>query len=52
VVLSKEDERKTSLDDLVAMKIDIIQRKGRKKDFWDLHELLGHYSLPETWASL
>lgn len=27
------------------MKVDIIQRGGRKKDFWDLHELLGKYSI-------
>jgi hypothetical protein len=23
----------------------MIQRKGRKKDFWDLHELLDRYSI-------
>jgi hypothetical protein len=27
------------------MKIDVIQRGGRKKDFWDLHELLPKYSI-------
>lgn len=37
--------RLASLDDLVAMKVDVIQRKGRKKDFWDLHELLEQYSI-------
>ena len=26
------------------MKIDIVQRKGRKKDFWDIHELLGNHT--------
>lgn len=31
--------RLASLDDIVAMKIDVVARKGRKKDFWDLHEL-------------
>jgi hypothetical protein len=34
-----------SLDDIVAMKVDVIQRKGRKKDFWDLHELLEQYPI-------
>lgn len=26
------------------MKIDIVQRGSRKKDFWDLHELLDRYT--------
>lgn len=37
--------RLASLDDIVAMKVDVIQRKGRKKDFWDLHELLERYPI-------
>jgi predicted nucleotidyltransferase component of viral defense system len=37
--------RLASLDDIVAMKVDVISRKGRKKDFWDLHELLERYSI-------
>ena len=31
--------RMASVDDIVAMKMDIISRGGRKKDFWDLHML-------------
>lgn len=27
------------------MKIEVVQNGGRKKDFWDLHELLEHFSL-------
>ena len=27
------------------MKIDVVQRIARKKDFWDLHELLSKYSI-------
>ena len=27
------------------MKIDVICRGGRKKDFWDVHELMDNYSL-------
>lgn len=42
--------RLASVDDIVAMKIDIISRGGRKKDFWDLHELLNDYSLQEMLA--
>ena len=36
-----------TVDDIVAMKIDVIARGGRKKDFWDLHELLKDYTLQE-----
>lgn len=36
--------RMASVDDIVAMKIDLISRGGRKKDFWDLHMLRNHYS--------
>ncbi len=33
--------------DLLAMKVNAILGRGRKKDFWDLFELLQHYSLSE-----
>lgn len=39
--------RLASIDEIVAMKVDIIQRKGRKKDFWDLHELLEEYKIDD-----
>ncbi|WP_245893157.1 nucleotidyl transferase AbiEii/AbiGii toxin family protein [Parapedobacter indicus] len=32
--------RLTTIEEIIAMKIDVVQRVGRKKDFWDLHELL------------
>ncbi len=32
--------RLATIEEIIAMKIDIVQRKARKKDFWDLHELL------------
>ncbi len=35
------------VDDVVAMKIDVISRGGRKKDFWDLHYLLDVYSIQQ-----
>ncbi len=43
--------RIASLDDVTAMKIDVISRGGRKKDFWDLHELLNTYTLAEMLES-
>lgn len=32
------------------MKIDIISRGGRKKDFWDLHELKDEFTIDEMFA--
>lgn len=40
-----ENIRIANLDDVVSMKVDVISRKGRKKDFWDLHELLNTYTI-------
>ncbi|GAB6008798.1 MULTISPECIES: nucleotidyl transferase AbiEii/AbiGii toxin family protein [Dysgonomonas] len=37
--------RLTDVEDIIAMKLDIFSRNGRKKDFWDLHELLNSYSI-------
>lgn len=34
-----------TIEEIIAMKIDVVQRIGRKKDFWDLHELLLKYNL-------
>jgi hypothetical protein len=45
-----DEIRMADIDDIVAMKIEVIQRGGRKKDFWDLHELLDKYSLEEMIA--
>lgn len=36
--------RMASVDDIVAMKMEVISRGGRKKDFWDLHMLRNYYS--------
>ena len=32
-------------EEIIAMKIDVVQLIDRKKDFWDLHELLQKYNL-------
>jgi predicted nucleotidyltransferase component of viral defense system len=36
-----------SIPEIIAMKMDVVLRGGRKKDFWDLHELLDNYSPDE-----
>ena len=46
----EDDIRMATIDDIVAMKIDVISRGGRKKDFWDLRELLNDYSIQEMLA--
>lgn len=42
-----EHIRMATLEDIIAMKIEVIQRGGRKKDFWDLHELMEQYTIPQ-----
>lgn len=36
--------RLATIEEIIAMKIDVISRGGRKKDFWDIHELKDDYS--------
>jgi hypothetical protein len=43
--ISKDNIRMASIEEIIAMKVDVIQRGGRKKDFWDLHELLNTHSI-------
>jgi hypothetical protein len=42
-----EEIRLVSAQDVAAMKIDVVSRKGRKKDFWDLDRLLDKFSIEE-----
>lgn len=42
--------RMASVDEIVAMKLDVVQRTGRKKDFWDIHEIMEDYSLDQMLA--
>jgi hypothetical protein len=42
--------RLATVEEIVAMKIDAISRGGRKKDFWDIHELKDDYSLEKMIA--
>jgi predicted nucleotidyltransferase component of viral defense system len=40
-----EDIRFAAIEDIIALKLNAIAGRGAKKDFWDVHELLQHYSL-------
>ena len=39
--------RLASIEEIIAMKVDVISRGGRKKDFWDIHELIEEYSIEQ-----
>ncbi len=39
--------RMFSGEDIVAMKVQAVLQRGRKKDFWDIAELLSHYSVDD-----
>lgn len=39
--------RMAGVDDIVAMKLNVVSQGGRKKDFWDIHHLLEYYSPEE-----
>lgn len=45
--IKKEGIRFATVGEITAMKIDVISRKGRKKDFWDIHELFGTYTVKQ-----
>ncbi len=42
--------RMATMEEIIAMKLDVIQRGGRKKDFWDIHALISRYSLAQMLA--
>lgn len=39
--------RMATIEEIIAMKVEVIQIGGRKKDFWDLHNLLDTYSISQ-----
>lgn len=44
-LIEQDGVRMATIEEIIAMKVDVIQRGGRKKDFWDLHEVLERYSI-------
>jgi predicted nucleotidyltransferase component of viral defense system len=45
--LDTDGIRLATIEEIIAMKVDVVSRGGRKKDFWDLHELLPNYSIDQ-----
>jgi hypothetical protein len=39
--------RMASIEDIAAMKMEVVGNGGRKKDFWDIHELLDYLPLEQ-----
>jgi len=46
-VVQEDGLRLASIQDIAAMKMQVIANSKRKKDFWDVHELLEHFTLEE-----
>ena len=49
-VIEVDGIRFASVQEIIAMKLDVILRTGRKKDFWDIHELREDYTIDEMFA--
>ena len=47
ITVFEDGIRMFSDEDIIAMKIFAILKRAHKKDFWDIAELLNHYSLDE-----
>ena len=45
--IEEDGIRMATIEEIIAMKVDVIQRGGRKKDFWDLHDLLDSHSISQ-----
>ena len=45
--LNIDNVRMFSTEDIIAMKVQAILGRGKKKDFWDIAELLQHFSLED-----
>ncbi|MEZ7504858.1 nucleotidyl transferase AbiEii/AbiGii toxin family protein [Flavobacterium sp. Arc2] len=45
--VDKEGIRMAAENEIIAMKLDVVLRGGRKKDFWDLHYYLDKVSIDE-----
>ena len=45
--IEEDGIRIATIEEIIAMKLDVILRNGRKKDFWDIHELRNDYTITE-----
>jgi predicted nucleotidyltransferase component of viral defense system len=45
--INREGMRMFSTEDIIAMKVQAILGRAKKKDFWDVAELLNHYTVAD-----
>jgi predicted nucleotidyltransferase component of viral defense system len=50
-LLAEDEIRMWGLSDIAASKVHAISMRAKRKDFWDIDEILDHYSLEEIAAS-
>ena len=46
-IILHENVRISSVEEIIAMKLEVIGRGGRKKDFYDIHAVLDKYNLTQ-----
>lgn len=46
-ILEIDNIRMATIEEIAAMKMEVIGQNGRKKDFWDIHELIESISLED-----
>lgn len=49
-ILEMEDIRLATIEEIAAMKMEVVGQNGRKKDFWDIHELAETIPLERMFA--
>lgn len=49
-VLIVDEVRFASIEEVAAMKLEVVASNGRKKDFWDIHELLEKFEINTLFA--
>ena len=45
--LIDDNVRMATAEEIIAMKLEVINNKGRKKDFWDIHLFLENYTFEQ-----
>jgi len=45
--LIDDNVRMATVEEIIAMKLEVINNKGRKKDFWDIHLFLENYTFEQ-----
>jgi len=49
-VQNHDGVRLIAVEDIAAMKLNVIANRGSKKDFWDLHELSRHFDREQIFS--